>query len=468
MAELYRVRTIAQLLGCFKELEKQEIYFAHPSDLNDPMEGIRNIFWLGDQIVWNNLFKHYIHCLHMTIALYRFLGDVEVLQPHHIPVDHNRNSKAAQLSDDIFDIIFTRARLGDFTAKLAASNRKIHRHELLLYLYSLHRISINAIDMHAACGLSSKTPGSTASKFNFKSFHELLASPPVAQDGRGDLDLGFMEAVLALEEIMTFQKIALSSKKPCTIEEANRLFMCFDFPKIYVEQLEASLFPDWYVACFLRSCSNSSIWANYGDRHKGVCLIFKTDDDNSGGDCIALKQITGYSNRGADWRYSPMRFYEVNYGPQRDGIDFFRSLGQLPEGKAIEMWYKDADGNISECGSHIGGNIKSWRKKYWARYYPSIVAKTCDWKHEQESRLILYSLMGRLTKSDRKLEYKFNSLKGVIFGIRTSDSDKRKIIELIRNKCADANRLEFQFYQAYYNPRTGNIGKHKMIMDLSA
>jgi hypothetical protein len=65
----YRFRNINNLLG-FEELQKQTIYFAPPEDLNDPMEGFRNLFWSGDKIVWKNLFKHYLLCLeHVSLLL---------------------------------------------------------------------------------------------------------------------------------------------------------------------------------------------------------------------------------------------------------------------------------------------------------------------------------------------------------------------------------------------------------------
>ncbi len=37
----YRFRSTNALLDGWQELEKQEIYFAPPDDLNDPMEGFK-------------------------------------------------------------------------------------------------------------------------------------------------------------------------------------------------------------------------------------------------------------------------------------------------------------------------------------------------------------------------------------------------------------------------------------------
>ena len=69
MAEFFRFRTIDALLGQFQELKEQTIYFASPDELNDPMEGLRDIVWNGDQIVWTNFFKHYIFCLNRSCLM---------------------------------------------------------------------------------------------------------------------------------------------------------------------------------------------------------------------------------------------------------------------------------------------------------------------------------------------------------------------------------------------------------------
>ena len=68
---VYRFRSMEYLLGEeYQELEKQAIYFASPDQLNDPMEGLRDIVWRGDRIVWTNFLKHYIYCLVVCYFLY--------------------------------------------------------------------------------------------------------------------------------------------------------------------------------------------------------------------------------------------------------------------------------------------------------------------------------------------------------------------------------------------------------------
>ena len=57
MAEFFRFRSADALLEKYQELENQTIYFASPEELNDPMEGFRDIVWTGDKVVWTNFFN---------------------------------------------------------------------------------------------------------------------------------------------------------------------------------------------------------------------------------------------------------------------------------------------------------------------------------------------------------------------------------------------------------------------------
>ena len=63
---IYRYRGIDRLLCKHTELESQEIYFANPAELNDPMEGFQDVFWESDRILWKNLIKHYQQSLNAT------------------------------------------------------------------------------------------------------------------------------------------------------------------------------------------------------------------------------------------------------------------------------------------------------------------------------------------------------------------------------------------------------------------
>ena len=222
--------------------------------------------------------------------------------------------------------------------------------------------------------------------------------------------------------------------------------MIFDFPKVYVENLKNLPFHKWWTACFTKSYDNLSVWGNYADGHRGACLIF--------GDNLNWKPV----------KYWITSFHEVSYENRLTEIDFFRSIGAGTVAEIMKTWYTDEDGNRSECASHIGDESEdTWRKDYWDNFFRIITTKNRDWKYEQEYRVILYDIIrGIVEKDDHTLTYDFKSLKGIIFGIKTSDEDKLKIIDIIKSKCAENNRTDFKFFQAYYSPDNGDIRKYEI------
>jgi hypothetical protein len=74
ISHLYRFRPVEAVLDEYEELAKQEIYFSTPEELNDPMEGYKDVFWSGDRILWRNHLRHYLLCLLQTVYLCVVVG----------------------------------------------------------------------------------------------------------------------------------------------------------------------------------------------------------------------------------------------------------------------------------------------------------------------------------------------------------------------------------------------------------
>ena len=209
---------------------------------------------------------------------------------------------------------------------------------------------------------------------------------------------------------------------------------------------------------------NSSVWGHYGQKHTGACLMFdpiRTSKSNG----LELCKASGETVR-------EIRFSEIRYVDKPGEIDFFKSIGRITVEQLMKLWYTDTEGNVSECATHVpragekdNHETVAWRKSYWDRFYRDITAKTKDWKYEQEYRLILEDGLRQFDdKKSRALTYDFNSLKGIIFGIKTTDRDKLRIIDIIKGKCREHKRTDFKFYQAYYSPEDGNIQKYKILL----
>ena len=55
-------------------------------------------------------------------------------------------------------------------------------------------------------------------------------------------------------------------------------------------------------------------------------------------------------------------------------------------------------------------------------------------------------------------------MKGIIFGMRATDEEKLRVIEVIRKKCSEHKRTDFKFLQAYYCPECGDIRTRELPM----
>ena len=473
MAEVYRFRTTKKLLGKkYQELATQSIYFAKPEELNDPMEGVRDIVWTGDRIVWANLFKHYVYCLHWTYINFILLGG-----QYEIPINGRWDEPITPQMGDLFDDIWNRIRdelrLSDLVYKIATMRRQVRRNELEFYFYTIHLRALTCIQkIYVECGLApeaeqplpkSLSGESILTNSNFLELMQQLEAEHVNFSEELFL-LVVMDQTLSHKS--TLRNVHSSNSERNAKLQRKRQLLFIDFISVYIDQLGELLWPEWYAACFMNSDHSSSVWGHYGDQHRGVCLIFEVVD-SAGKHSLALKQSTGWSSDSSGqskerWDFVPMSFVDVCYSKKPESTDFFRNIGRVPIPALMKLWYTDEEGTISECATHVttGMGQASWRKKHWDNFERDITRKTEDWEYEKECRLILHGVLdGVLDKDHRTLTYDFNSLKGIIFGIRTSEKDKQKIVEIIRRKCQKNNRTDFKFFQAYYSPKHGDIRK---------
>ena len=431
------------------------------------MEGFRDLVWSGDKIVWTNFFKHYVYCLHLSYFHLRLVGSSKKLEVDSIQIlgcwDQLPTPAAQNLFDEICHNFLNVPNIRKIIEALANTKRKIRYKELGYYLRIIHPILLKEI-------VKSYIEHGVIPKSEMPELSEELPIPVLLASilfmlklaEKAEAEKGLDNAFLSSEMMDNNERVNQQYSSlviSAGILGQNNQLVIFDFPKVYVEQLERLLLPKWYTACFMKSYHNSSVWGHYGDSHKGACLIFEpVETDNS--HSLKLDQKTGSG-------YVTTPLYKVNYADKPGEIDFFRTICRLPVAALRRLWYTDQNGNISECAAHIGtdSDEDAWRKSYWRNFFRDITIKTKDWEYEQEYRLILEDGLGQFHKTDdRKLTYNFNSLKGIIFGIKTSTEDKMRIIEIIEKRCEKYNRNDFKFFQAYYSPESGQVRKYEISL----
>ena len=362
-------------------------------------------------------------------------------------------------------------------AVLSNKNRPIRYRELQSYLRIIQSVFLDEIvKSYIAHGIMSGS--NNASQSGEMSVHALLGLTvalilqleEIETDEEYNTELRQHEALDSNHRIRHLREIeqwiTQQYENPISGEMSRRnsQLVVTDFPTVYSNEIERLLWPNWYTACFMRHYHNSSAWGHCGDGHKGVCLIFETEIADRLYN-LSLNEVKMTSNGTKTFITTKRPLREVRYAAKPDEVDFFRSIGRLTGDELKKQWYTDDEGNESKCGNHLqaDGATFDWQESYWDRFYRDITTKTKDWKYEQEYRLILEDMSsGYNTEESRTITYVFRSLKGIIFGIKTSDEDKLRIRKIVQRRCQETNRKDFKFYQAYYSPETGDIRKYEI------
>jgi Protein of unknown function (DUF2971) len=459
ISHLYRYRPAHAVLGKYEELAKQEIYFSPPEELNDPMEGYKDVFWSGDGIVWRNLLRHYLLCLLKTTAMCVMAGpnfDRAVLKTMIF-------SAYQDLPETPVRAIYQRAceafiadpNIQKLIEALASRVTPLRRDELTHTLRALHPFALSVLlKQWRREGIDGFFRDLDALHTHAAAMNEAIARVAAMKPPEQEA----AEVIFSASELMAAQmELIQDYNNPPPPEAQALIFATRDFPVRYVQALDELIHPPCFAACFVANPADASMWGTYGDSHTGVCLKFKTAADGEGQPALNLNGITGWRG-GTGMAPEPIRsfhprsFYKVNYSESYPEIDFFNSLGRLPIPLLNAVWYTDAGGERSTCNSVRSLDTDTWRQKYWEAFQSGAICKTSEWAHEQEYRLLLWSNLNDFKdKPSRKLQYKFSDLSGIIFGAKTATEDKLKIMKIVEEKCRAEKRSEFEFHQAQYS-----------------
>lgn len=470
---VYRFRSTSALLEERHELENQEIYFASPQELNDPLEGFKDIFWRGDVIIWTNLLRHYLLCLMQTVLIAIKHGPDHQLADHDIPVlltEDGLTPTSRVVFQGICAKFFGNTEVAQLPALLATRISPIRRNELLTLLRFLHFHALKA----TCISISPQNPICLIDEFlrtkqdaPFRFQQSFAAQNALDQKYKDSGDLAeqmnsaaasvFMQAILIRDYSGTSQHHGAAWN---TISSA--------FPEVYIDQMERLLYSDWYTACFVAKPTHAAMWGNYGDKHRGVCLKFRTTLNAGGTPSLVLRRIVGArANQGAvapAYEDVPCELHEVQYRGQYVEIDFFRSMGRLT-GPQLAFWFRDSNGGISATGRDLIEGSEAWRHEYWGNFDRAITTKLADWQHESEYRLTLHSMVMDISDRNlRKLRYRFEDLQGITFGMKTPVQDKVAIMRIIEAKCKRDGRRDFEFQQAYYSRQTSQIATTQLSL----
>ncbi|MCH8010414.1 MAG: DUF2971 domain-containing protein [Candidatus Marinimicrobia bacterium] len=461
---IYRFRSIDRLLGKSQELALQEIFLANSTELNDPMEGYQDVFWKGDEILWENLLRHYLivllwnttGCLIMDDKSFDDLPIPVTLTEEDLPTDELRTTY-----QHIVDRFFSSPGFDELPNMLASLPTPLRLESLRLILTLIHRTALHSVMSELKSeGLLSGSqiiPSFMDQSLELRKIFESLKQLPNEEK---QIDIESLSFVInSVRDHVSFLNLFQSFNGSQSGRERKINYLFIEFPDRYTESIASSLiYPKWYTACFSANCTNASMWSTYGDNHRGAALLFRVHPGKSGKPELLITGVNSVSSSGKGMptkvNYGRLHgtLYQVQYSDKAPSIDFFRFLGQLPKNKIINAWHSNRRGDHSPLTQDIFKNIDSWREELWSLFVKITTTKLKDWIHEDEYRLVMTDMLG-LIEEHRKIRYEFSQLMGIVFGMRTSLSDKYKINKVIEEKCRDINRDDFKLYQMRYDAK---------------
>lgn len=470
---LYHYRSINSAL---LEIGDGTFHFASCEELNDPIEGYVRVFWQGDKSAWEGLFRNYVCSLSEAITLYLLRADEDMLRHKTLLLDVKQfdNVPLGNILKEIGDKFLADVEIQKMASFYGRNMLKVREEELELILRFIHTralaICIQECKEHHT--MPAEMVDELLDSINTKKdipyplahMEEELpdevhreAMCKIAQNAIEDLREFHYINLAADDETFLYgsrergqRKTAKSNKENGDNEaitkarqQRNWMSVAVDFPQIYVDQLKDMIYPESYVVCFSGKNNDSSMWGNYADNHKGVCLIYETDNN---------KMEIGRKEQSFSLIAKP-----VIYDGQSIERNFFESFGRLTFFQ-IKSWLTGIDG-ISSAYDVFSDEDK-WREKYWEVYDIKTYQKLKAWEHENEYRLAISNMFYEYSEpSSRNLRYDMKMLKGIIFGICTSESDKKRIMEKLREHSDELS--DFTFYQAEFDDAAQCMTMHK-------
>ncbi|WP_409313987.1 DUF2971 domain-containing protein [Pseudomonas putida] len=466
MSQYFRFRTAERLLGRPAsetaearpgELDELSIYFASPEELNDPLEGHRETCFSGDLIVWKNLIKHYTVMLYEAV-IDRYAGENKGLM--HINLSpSNFHGESRGYLETAINSVQSCAAIRMYLEALTSVERTVSRVELSAHLATLHSTILSYIlEVLENCLNIHEAQMYKQSRGNFQNYI-FLRSNEIRTAGQNSN----IQAYVEIKDKFKQQAIRACVFRDQELDP-NALRLFANFPEEFSTQLDYLMYPRWYVACFMKSCSNSAIWGSYGDNHKGVCLIYSSDVNN-GKDSLLLRKLPFPFVQGYHFGRPKHEYYlnmplslplvEVKYKPEYYTPNFFDSILTVNKDWAMKYWYTDKNGDISRNAASMYQKPSAVWPVHKEQFLRSCTNKTAHWENETEARIILSGI--ELTREERLVNYSFHQLEGIIFGIKTPDAAKIKIIKKISDHCKTHRRSDFKFYQAKFDSKYEEI-----------
>lgn len=194
---------------------------------------------------------------------------------------------------------------------------------------------------------------------------------------------------------------------------------------------------DKYITSFSKSATNPTMWGHYASAETGFTIIYESKDgyidvqsslsNLSGG----RKKENGMHEYGF-YKHEKLLLRDVIYSKSPCKVNGFSKLIHKFRYSEQEAHYDEAQTLYCEIKKMEEANIG--------------LIKYTDWKYEQEIR-ILFPNIGYVPSEHRCLQISGHQIKGIIFGVKTTEASKEKIIMACSHLLAVSN-IDLAIFQA--------------------
>lgn len=442
--EVYHYRGIdAALL----ELSEGAFRFAKQEELNDPIEGYISIYWAGDRAAWEGLFRNYICSLYRCMDLFFKDTAEDALFEQMIETDYHRYDKGQQTF--VYKTI-TQAFLQDSAVQeciellmhfLGGAMQGCSGRILALWLTLVQFTAYN-ICAQSFLGYIQLKP---IEGWNGNSFHEIVETIEKLMPENGVLEEASERMIEVIGEYLEAISIVHFANERTTVLDEQRRRLWFEitsnFAYHYVVQLEKLLYPGGMVVCFSKENDHSVMWANYADKHQGVCLVYELPLEGETG---TLALASTHSQRIINAYAAP-----IVYKEEAIARNFFETLGRFDRTK-VTAWLDGQESTVLSCYDRL----EAWQTQYWQDFYKKFFTKMPAWAYENEYRLLLDDTVFD-GQEEQCFQYPSLALKGIIFGKETNIADKVRILKTA--KYAGFSLEQLTISHAVYDERQRRI-----------
>ncbi len=430
----YRFRKLKHIFE-HNELESQEIYFAHFTELNDPMEAYNNIVFSANKIIWNKFIQLY----------FKFLNNSYVYEVHRISFFKNNNYSIPNEKIYIFFYRLYKKYLKNNFVSLLSNN-----------IYNINQIKLIFTNFHIIFSL--------IMIYEFKDILNKSLQIDITNNELQNILNRFLQSTNLSSDYNLISYLEKFFSKHYKDKYLNIFLYTIDN---FFNVLLKSTMSYFSIACFNKNQNNTLMWSHYSENHTGVCLIFSLKKQQI--------ELEGYCNHTfvsipifLEKKIKTYPLKKIKYQKIKNNVNFF----DIVDYKIFDFIH-EYDFNIQNK------NYDNMTYRAYNKYISSlhnIWTKDPKWKYEKEYRIVIqdinfYNIFlnnGNVEDimSTPKYKYHFKNLYGIIFGLKTPISKRIQIINIIKNKCIKENRTDFKFYEMQIDETTGELKQVEININL--